>query len=194
MSLSVTIKSIAHLKKKARYAENGDLTSMSRKLEFCERLLCYTSAKLVKIVDPRFFNGVKANSGLPRHVKNKPELLERTEAISNETSVKRYLCDELTDENCTDVHEDDETDRFIREAFCSNRSIVPLQWCKVNEKRYPNIAAFARDFLDSQASSVASESIFPLANQILNGSHLRLDDETIQSSVLFKSWNNFFNK
>ncbi|KAL0223617.1 hypothetical protein P9112_003007 [Eukaryota sp. TZLM1-RC] len=63
-----------------------------------------------------------------------------------------------------------------------------LQWWNVTKVRFPRLARMARDYLSIQASSVASESLFSLAGNMVTDKRNLLTDEMIEAVMCLKSW------
>lgn len=100
-----------------------------------------------------------------------------------DSHIERSFSEQCFDKKSCDYLADDE----IRSKICSNHGIDPLPWWKANEDREHILSVAARNLLAIQPSSVASYSTFYHANQMLDESNLRLNDETLQSSVQLKT-------
>lgn len=65
----------------------------------------------------------------------------------------------------------------------------PLEWWKMNNKRFPNLAKLARKFLCIPASSASSERVFSAAGQVIAKKRARLDPTLVADMVLLhNSW------
>ncbi|KAL0211071.1 hypothetical protein P9112_009369 [Eukaryota sp. TZLM1-RC] len=67
------------------------------------------------------------------------------------------------------------------------QSIDPLDWWKINESRYPILAALAKDIFTIQASSVPCEQLFSSAGRTHTEYRASLTDETVEALVSLKS-------
>ena len=63
-----------------------------------------------------------------------------------------------------------------------------LQWWKSEENKQPILAAMARDLLDIQVSSVASERAFSAFGRVLDDRRSRLNAKTLEMCVCYKDW------
>ena len=83
----------------------------------------------------------------------------------------------------------DEVDRYVRFTSLPDHTADPLIWWKAAESKFPTIAKMARDYLAIQATSVAiSESIFSQSGQLITPRRASLAEESIESSLLCRSW------
>ncbi len=64
----------------------------------------------------------------------------------------------------------------------------PLEWWKINETQYPNLAKMARDYLAIPATSVPSEQSFSISKNLITDNRNRLVGKTIRASMCLKSW------
>jgi len=60
----------------------------------------------------------------------------------------------------------------------------PLGWWKLNEHRYPRLAALARKYLCVQPSSAAVERVFSVSGNIVTKRRASLAKDTIEDLVL----------
>jgi len=63
-----------------------------------------------------------------------------------------------------------------------------LQWWKVHESEYPNLAALARDYLAIPATSVPIERAFSGGVDLVSKKRCNLGAETIQACMCLKNW------
>jgi hypothetical protein len=63
----------------------------------------------------------------------------------------------------------------------------PLLWWRVNQHRYPRVAAFARDVLAIPSSSVAVERTLSLGQDLLGVRRMGLSEDTMQTLMRLKS-------
>jgi len=72
--------------------------------------------------------------------------------------------------------------------------VNPLNWWKINETQYPQIAKMARDYLAIPATSVLSEQYFSISKNLITDNRNRLAGKTVRICICLKSWENFLNK
>ena len=63
-----------------------------------------------------------------------------------------------------------------------------LKWWKSYESTFPVLFKMTRDLLTPQVSTVASESTFSIAANILGEKRTRLSDEMLESLTCLKDW------
>ena len=63
-----------------------------------------------------------------------------------------------------------------------------LKWWKSHESTFPVLSKMARDLLTPPVSTVASESTFSIATNILGERRTRLSDEMLESLTCLKDW------
>lgn len=66
--------------------------------------------------------------------------------------------------------------------------IKPLEWWKINELQYPNLARMARDYLAIPATSVPSEQCFSISKNLITNNRNRLLGKTTRACICLKSW------
>jgi len=59
----------------------------------------------------------------------------------------------------------------------------PLEWWKINEDKYPKVAALARKILKIPATSVSSERIFSSAGLLINKLRNRLSSDLVDNII-----------
>lgn len=197
VTLSLSYMAFKLLMKKCRSAvqDNSLLKpiaeKMLEKLKIYEPLVCSSISSLSKTLDPRFGNDVITDGDLLRQYLGTlpPSTEVDSESLNTEEGSPSFL-QELFDSNSIDrsYGGNDEVSRFIRATASGDRHINPLDWWKTNESRFPNIAKLARNVFAIQATSVASESIFSEAGNLVDDHRCRLSDDSIRSTLLLKSW------
>lgn len=81
-----------------------------------------------------------------------------------------------------------ETAGYLSEPVESDRKIDPVQWWKLHEHRFPNLARMARDHMAIPASSVPSEQLFSRAGDVITKKRNRMLEGSCSSILLIKSW------
>ena len=71
----------------------------------------------------------------------------------------------------------DELDEYLREAVPKEQDL--LDWWSVNERRFPNVAKMAQQFLAVPASSVSVERLFSLAGRLYGDLRQAMNDGTV---------------
>jgi hypothetical protein len=69
-----------------------------------------------------------------------------------------------------------------------NAEFDVLSFWKVNEFRYPKVAAMARDILSIPVSTVASESIFRVGGHAIDQYRSSLKPDIVEALVCTKDW------
>jgi hypothetical protein len=72
--------------------------------------------------------------------------------------------------------------------------VDPLNWWKINETAYPQIAKMARDYLAIPATSVPSEQCFSISKNLITDNRNHLAGKTVRICMCLKSWGNFLNE
>lgn len=101
---------------------------------------------------------------------------------------QRSNIDEKFDENIVHTPYGDYTVLFIRSTAILNRGADPLLWWSVNEKKSKTISETSRGSLVIQASSMASESVFSDAGNLVYDKRASLSHEFIRVCMLLRSW------
>lgn len=189
VTISLTARAFNKMTKKCEQAlqSNDDVLkeiakALLKKLESYRSLVCSDITSLARVFDIRLGNDIIADSDLLR----KYIQLNNVQTVSN-TKNHTFL-DSLLDEDSIDCVYSDEITSFIKATTIPQRNMDPLEWWAKNESNFPEIAPVARDVLAIQATSVFSESIFSQAGHMISDQRTRMSDDTIQCSMLSKSW------
>ena len=86
-----------------------------------------------------------------------------------------------------------ECDLYLSVPPISDENINPLEWWKVNETQYPNVAKMARDYLAIPSTSVPSEQCFSLGKNLITDNRNKLAGKTVRICMALKSWWKFLN-
>lgn len=78
-----------------------------------------------------------------------------------------------------------EAEAYLQEAP-ANIDVDPLVWWGTNEKRFPNLARMAAQFLSVPATSAPAERIFSLAGEIFDDHSTGLNDVTLEERMWAK--------
>jgi hypothetical protein len=78
-----------------------------------------------------------------------------------------------------------EIERYMEEVQIPNEE-CPLKWWSERQKAYPHIATVARNILAIPASSVPSERIFSIANNIVTKKRTQLSPENVDLLIFLK--------
>lgn len=81
-----------------------------------------------------------------------------------------------------------ETTSYLSEPVESDRKVDPIQWWKLHEHRFPNLARMARDHMAVPASSAPSEQLFSRAGDVITKKRNRMLESSCSSILLIKSW------
>lgn len=159
--------------------------TMWRKLDKDKSLVQSELALLAKILDPRFASEVgRPENVLSKHVR-RPKVGKSVSASGSLISMV------LQEEKCSVVGPSGEISRFICATRVGDRNMDALEWWRTNQGSFPAIAKLARDVLAIQATSVPSESTFPLAEHVGSPRRRNTDDDSICASVMLRSWYSF---
>ena len=199
ITLSFTELAYKKLMAKSRaLVENNDRllrassSTMLKKLEAYESLVCSDMCKLCRAFDPRFCHDpISDGPILRRYILIPPQSPSSTNPSCNESSLLSQL---ITDNEPSLYCNSDEIEGYLRATISGDISVDPLLWWKMNTKRFPNIARFARNLLSVQSSSVASESAFSTSGALVTPSRAGLGDESIEACMLVNFWMNLLKK
>ena len=92
--------------------------------------------------------------------------------------------DKMFDENSlAGLPNDDEITRFIKNTSQASRGVDILDWWKRNECHFSTLSKYA-----VRSSSVASEVVFSASGNLIDSQKASLNDESIRSCMLLRSW------
>jgi hypothetical protein len=80
------------------------------------------------------------------------------------------------------------TDKYMAEPLLKQDPFDILAFWKNNTDKYPILSQIARDVMSIQVSTVASESAFSAAGQVVDPYRNRLDPEMVQALICTKDW------
>lgn len=142
-------------------------------------------AQLARILDFRLRNDLIADGDILRQSLHLPI---RTTQTLEAHEVSRTLLERLLDEDSLSRYSDEKSFTLLRSTMNNIRQLDPLARCSKNKHRYLTLPKMASDMLAVQASSVASESAFIDALNLLTPHPTTLCDETVHSHLLSQSW------
>lgn len=195
ITLSVSVMLFKKLKSKCQEkVDDGDAVLSEVAKKMLAKLTNYMAhienplSTLARILDPRFRNNFICDCDQLRALVPLPADLRPSTAGHGTEVKRRSFLEEFMDEDSMSGPADDEISVFMRSTMNADRSIDVLSWWMQNQKRYPTLAKTARDVLAVQASSVASESCFSDAGNLITDRRTSLSDESIRNCILLRSW------
>ena len=199
VSMSMCVRSFKHLENANNSAMDDPIllpiaAAMQKKLYSYRGVIISDIYKLAQIFDPRFSNDIIRDSDtLRRHIHlDSTQQVTPPSPFTTTVEPERSLFEKLLDEDSMGGFSiDDEITRYLRATSVGDKRAAPLIWWKLNESRFPTIAAVARDVLAIQASSVASESAFSQAGLLIDDKRTCLGDDSIKANMLIKSWRKY---
>ncbi|KAL0225295.1 hypothetical protein RCL1_003207 [Eukaryota sp. TZLM3-RCL] len=81
----------------------------------------------------------------------------------------------------------EELDLYLLEPLC-DLSLDPLKWWAANKSRFPLLSSAARDFLSTQATSVAVERLFSCTGLTTTELRSCLNAESLEALVCLEKW------
>jgi hAT family C-terminal dimerisation region len=114
--------------------------------------------------------------------------LTSTPPNSNLTKERNSITKRLFRKRHRQENNINEVNLYLSFPSITNQDIDPLEWWKVNESQYPNLARMARNYLAIPATSVPSEQCFSLSKNLITDKRNRLVGKTIRICMTLKSW------
>ena len=156
---------------------------MKNKLEQYRNLTHSCTLTSARICDPRISNDAISDGDFLRSIIDVPVC-----QLSEDQLKKITILDEILDDiGCSNMNNDEIT-QFMRVSAVGDKGLDQMLWWKANCSRFPSIARLAADCLSSQSTSVASESEFSRAGNLINDKRTCLSDLSIKASMLLRSW------
>jgi hypothetical protein len=158
---------------------------------------------ITTLLDPRFeklacFNETdkhKANSllikkydkyVLENNIINTDEENEnQTEQTSYELNLDKSLMDSIFGEEESDNDNENEVDMYFNLKAAKHGS-NPLSWWKNNEKRFPILCEFSKEFFGISATSVPSERLFSDVGNVITNKRSSLKPEKVEKLIFLK--------
>lgn len=98
------------------------------------------------------------------------------------------ILQELLEERSQDQYQEKkEVTRFLRATSIRDPIIDPLLWWYVNERCFPLVSNLARNVLAAQESSVACESAFSIAENLITDNRKFLSDNLVRVFMCLNS-------
>jgi len=115
------------------------------------------------------------------------DLQESEEVVANGVILNMNPRDQALFDMMNGVPDGEEGDEFASYAREPSAGSNPLDWWKINEKRFPTIAILARKYLSVQASNAAAERVFSTCGNVLNKKRSRLGPEYVNDLVFLNN-------
>ena len=104
---------------------------------------------------------------------------------SEEPPVKKSLVDCLMGDVIIDITNEDSVEKEVNDYFAEVvRMSCPLDWWRVSQVRFPNVALLARKYLTIPGTSIPSERVFSVAGLTVTKLRASLDPDTV-NEILF---------
>ena len=108
---------------------------------------------------------------------------EQPSPAKKQKSVFSYLDGDFSDDDENESSLESELDSYLVERVTKRGQKNPLQWWKINEEKFPNVAKLARKFLCIMGTSVPSERVFSIAGLTVTDKRSQLDPEAVDQII-----------
>jgi len=162
--------------------------AMLDKLESYKHRVNSNTAKLAKLLDPRFKSDISLKPMLYDILINQYGygLMETADTGNSNTLLDDVF--QLEDDGDDQVNTADEVDAYFEFTRLRDVHADPLSWWRERASRFPTIAKPAQDLLAIPATSVPCEQTFSLSGQLVSTRRASLLDDTIEASMLCRNW------